>query len=70
MKKRNKHKPFFRGIIAGISLLGFLDILLVHWILKSHRIYNHPSVEIAEPLLFVLAIIIGIIFFYKEYKND
>ncbi len=63
------HKPFLRGIFAGIAILGIFDLLIVHWIFKSHRIYNHPSVDIAEPILFIIAIIISGIMFYLEYKK-
>jgi len=66
-KKTNK--SFIKGIIAGISLTAIFDLLIVHWIFGLHRIYNHQSVNIVEPLLFVLGIIIVAFIFYYEYKK-
>lgn len=68
MTKHN-HNQFYRGIL--FALLGGLglDFLLVHQLIDHHHIYNHPSVNIVEPVLAVIFIIIAVIILRKEYKN-
>lgn len=69
MKKwiKMKNKSFVRGIIAGIAIIVVIDFPVVHWILGWHRTFNGPSVDIVEPILFVLAIIVLAKMVYDEY---
>jgi len=63
-----KHSAFIRGILVGVSMVAVLDIPIVHWLIGAHRAYDHPSVDIFEPTIVMLAVFILIYNFYLEYK--
>lgn len=64
-----KSKSFVRGIIAGIAIVLVIDFPVVHWILGWHRTYNSSSVEIVEPIIFVLALVVLVKIIYDEYRK-
>lgn len=65
-----KHSSFFRGVLAGIALVAFVDILFFHLLLGSHRIYYRSSVDIVEPLIVIIALIVFLIIVKKELKRE
>ena len=64
-----KHNQFYRGIFFALAGGLALDFLLVHQIIDHHHLYNHPSVNIVEPVLAVVLIIIAVMVFRREFNS-
>ena len=64
-----KHNQFYRGILVALTGGLALDFLLVHQIIDHHHLYNHPSVNIVEPVLAVVFIIIAVMVFRREFHS-
>jgi len=64
-----RHPSFFRGIFVGIALIIIIDLPLIHWLFGWHRAFSHPSVDILEPMGFVLAIVVLIFILRREYQE-
>lgn len=64
-----RHNQFYRGILFALTAGLALDFLLVHQLINHHHLYDHPSVNIVEPGLAVVFIIIAIIVFKREFKG-
>lgn len=64
-----KHDRFYRGVFFALAGGLALDFLFVHQLANHHHLYNHPSVNIVEPVLAIILIIIAVILFRKEYKG-
>ncbi len=64
-----KHASFYRGIAVGIALVAILDLSIVHLVLEAHRSFSHPSVEIVEPIVIIVALVTFIYLARIEYKR-
>lgn len=64
-----KHNQFYRGVLFALMAGLALDFLLVHQLIDHHHLYDRPSVDIVEPALAVVFIIIAIIVFKKEFRS-
>ena len=67
--RMTKHNQFYRGILFALTAGLALDFLLVHQLFNHHHLYDGPSVNIVEPALAVVFIIIAVIALRREFKS-
>lgn len=65
----NKHSKFYRGILFALTAGLALDFLVVHQFMNHHHLYDGSSVNIVEPALAVVFVIIAVIVIRKEFKG-
>ena len=64
-----KHRQFYKGMLFAVTAGLAMDFILVHQLIDHHHIYDHPSVNVVEPFLAIVFIIIAIIVFKKEFRK-
>lgn len=63
------HTKFYRGIFYGFALVALIDLPIIHMLIQHHRLYQHWSVNIVEPLLSIIALIVLIYIHRLEFKK-
>jgi len=59
-------RSFFHGFIVAAGLILSLDIVLLHWIFRLHRITSGPEADVLEPLFVLCGIALTIIGVRRE----
>jgi uncharacterized membrane protein len=51
LAKRLGSSSFFHGFLVAVGVFLSLDIVVVHWIFRLHRVTAGPEANIIEPIL-------------------
>jgi hypothetical protein len=69
LAKRLGSSSFFHGFLVAVGVFLSLDIVVVHWIFRLHRVTAGPEANVIEPILVAAGVAFVIYGLRREWRS-
>ncbi len=63
---KRKGDAFFRGFLVAVGTFLTVDMILLHWVFRLHRLTSGPEADVIEPIF----VLLGVAFIAYGLRRD